>query len=109
MLAPDLPDGVLCGVLAWFSVIHVPDERLPRAFAEFARVLAPGGLLLGFQARDTTLHLAEAPCRPVPLECAPGCCASPTTRASSPSASRRPTCWPANPALPTDGVLEGEC
>ncbi len=69
MLALDLPDGALGGVLAWYSVIHVPDERLPEAFAEFARVLAPGGLLLlAFQAGDATLHLAEALGRPVALD-----------------------------------------
>jgi SAM-dependent methyltransferase len=69
MLALDLPDGALGGVLAWYSVIHVPDERLPEAFAEFARVLAPGGLLLvGFQAGDSTLHLTEALGQPVTLD-----------------------------------------
>ena len=53
MLDLDLPDGALGGVLAWYSTIHVPDGRLPDAFAEFRRVLAPGGyVLLGFQAGD---------------------------------------------------------
>ena len=61
MLALDLPDNGLGGVLAWYSTIHLPDERLPDAFAEFHRVLAPGGhALLGFQAGDEMLHLAEA-------------------------------------------------
>ena len=35
MLALDVPDAALGGVLAWYSVIHVPDERVPEAFAEF--------------------------------------------------------------------------
>jgi len=61
MLALDLPDGTLGGLLAWYSTIHVPDDRLPEAFAEFHRVLAPGGLaLLGFQAGDESRHRAEA-------------------------------------------------
>jgi ubiquinone/menaquinone biosynthesis C-methylase UbiE len=61
MLALDLPDASLGGLLAWYSVIHVPDERVPEAFAEFCRVLAPGGLvLLGFQAGDDSLHLTQA-------------------------------------------------
>ncbi|MFJ6612791.1 class I SAM-dependent methyltransferase [Streptomyces sp. NPDC091289] len=42
MLGLDLPDASLGGLLAWYSTIHVPDEELPRVFAEFHRVLAPG-------------------------------------------------------------------
>ncbi|MEV5407682.1 class I SAM-dependent methyltransferase [Thermopolyspora sp. NPDC052614] len=54
-------DGALGGVLAWYSVIHTPPERLPEIFAEFRRVLAPGGhLLLGFQATDDPKCLTEA-------------------------------------------------
>ncbi|MEU6576100.1 class I SAM-dependent methyltransferase [Streptomyces sp. NPDC046805] len=53
MLDLDLPDGGLAGVLCWYSSIHTPVERLPGLFAEFHRVLAPGGtLLLGFQVGD---------------------------------------------------------
>ena len=49
MVALDLPDGGLAGLIAWWSTIHVPTELLPTVFAEFSRVLAPGGLcLLGF-------------------------------------------------------------
>lgn len=37
------------GVLAWFSLIHIEPDGLPRALAEFARCLAPGGsVLIGF-------------------------------------------------------------
>ncbi len=69
MLALDLPDGALGGVLAWYSTIHVPDDRLPDAFAEFRRVLAPGGyVLLGFQAGDEPLHLTEALGHPISLD-----------------------------------------
>jgi ubiquinone/menaquinone biosynthesis C-methylase UbiE len=61
MLALDLPDASIAGVLAWYSIIHVPRELLPDAFAEFRRVLAPGGhLLLGFQAGSDTSHRTEA-------------------------------------------------
>jgi SAM-dependent methyltransferase len=61
MLALDLPDDSVGGVLAWYSTIHVPDELLPRALAEFRRVLVPGGhLLLAFQAGDEPLHRTEA-------------------------------------------------
>ncbi len=57
----DLPDASLGGLLAWYSTIHVPDEELPRAFAEFHRVLAPGGYVqLGFQVGDEPLRMTEA-------------------------------------------------
>ncbi|MET9951230.1 class I SAM-dependent methyltransferase [Streptomyces sp. NPDC006339] len=46
MDALDLPDGRLGGVVSWYSVIHTPPEGLPGYFAEFRRVLAPGGALL---------------------------------------------------------------
>lgn len=69
MLGLDLPDGALGGVVTWYSIIHVPQERLPEVFAEFHRVLAPGGhVLLAFQAGDETVHLTEAFGHPVSLE-----------------------------------------
>ncbi|MFI6053939.1 class I SAM-dependent DNA methyltransferase [Streptomyces violascens] len=56
----DAADGTLAGVLAWYSIIHTPKERLPEVMAEFHRVLAPGGhLLLGFQVGEEPLHLAN--------------------------------------------------
>jgi SAM-dependent methyltransferase len=58
MTALDLADGALGGILARYSIIHTPPERLPEVFAEFRRVLAPGGyLLLAFQAGE---QVAEA-------------------------------------------------
>lgn len=60
MTALDLPDGALGGIVAWYSIIHTPQERLPEVFAEFNRVLAPGGyVLLAFQVGDEPLHLAQ--------------------------------------------------
>jgi SAM-dependent methyltransferase len=53
MTGLDLADGSLTGLLAWFSLIHVPDDEVPVVLAEFHRVLRPGGaLLLGFHAGD---------------------------------------------------------
>jgi SAM-dependent methyltransferase len=53
MTALDLPDGALDGILAFYSTIHLDPAELPAAFAEFHRVLAPGGhLLLAFQSTD---------------------------------------------------------
>lgn len=55
----DLPlaDGSLGGVLAFWSVIHIPDSAVPGVFAEFRRVLRPGGsVLVGFHVGDETRH-----------------------------------------------------
>lgn len=41
--------GALGGILSWYTTIHHQPEDLPAVFAEFARVIAPGGgLLIGF-------------------------------------------------------------
>jgi SAM-dependent methyltransferase len=44
----DLPaaDGALAGLVAFYSVIHLPRDQVPVALAEFGRVLRPGGVLL---------------------------------------------------------------
>ncbi|MGW5684842.1 class I SAM-dependent methyltransferase [Nonomuraea sp. NPDC003754] len=60
MGALDLADGSLAGILARYSIIHTPPERLPEIFAEFGRVLAPGGhLLVSFQAHEDPAGPAE--------------------------------------------------
>ncbi|MET4927524.1 methyltransferase domain-containing protein [Streptomyces sp. PSRA5] len=65
----DLPDGGLAGAVAWYSIIHIVPEQLPLVFAQFHRVLAPGGhLLLAFQVGDEPLHFDEAFGHPVSLD-----------------------------------------
>jgi ubiquinone/menaquinone biosynthesis C-methylase UbiE len=60
MTALDLPGDSLSGVLAWFSLIHVPDDEVPVALAEFHRVLRPGGaVLIGFHAGEGSRHKTE--------------------------------------------------
>lgn len=49
----DLADDSVAGLLAWWSLVHVPDDEVPGVFEQFRRVLRPGGpLLLGFHAGD---------------------------------------------------------
>lgn len=62
MTGLDLPDGVLGGVLARYSLIpHTPPPQLPAVVAELARVLRAGGLLLtAFQVGDERVRLTHA-------------------------------------------------
>ena len=61
MLALPHADAAFAGVVSWYSTIHVPDDLLPTALSELARVLRPGGhLLLGFQVGDEPRHLTNA-------------------------------------------------
>ena len=46
MLDLGVPDGGLAGILAWYSIIHTPPERLSAVLQEFRRALAPEGRLL---------------------------------------------------------------
>ena len=41
-----LPDTSVAGVLASWSLIHIPDESVPVTLEHFRRVLRPGGLLM---------------------------------------------------------------
>lgn len=62
-------DGALGGLVAWYSIIRVPDERLPDVFAEFHRVLAPGGYAqLAFAVGDEVVHRDELGGHPVSLD-----------------------------------------
>lgn len=45
----DAPSGSLGGILAWYSLIHVPPDELDPVLAAFATALRPGGsVLIGF-------------------------------------------------------------
>ena len=56
----DLADGSLTGVVAFWSVIHVPDQSVPGVFAEFRRVMRPAGpLLIGFHVGDEVHQTTE--------------------------------------------------
>ncbi|MFG1906780.1 methyltransferase domain-containing protein [Kribbella sp. NPDC048928] len=68
MLELDLPDAQVGGLLAFYSIIHLPWELRARVFAEFHRVLAPGGtLMLAFQVGDEHRRRTELFGTPVSL------------------------------------------
>lgn len=49
----DLADGAMAGLVAWYSLIHVPDEEIGSVFSHFRRVLRPGApLLLSFHVGE---------------------------------------------------------
>lgn len=48
-----LPTAAVVGLLAWQSLIHVPDDEVPTVFGHFHRALRPGGpLQLQFHVGD---------------------------------------------------------
>ncbi|MFJ8021353.1 class I SAM-dependent DNA methyltransferase [Streptomyces sp. NPDC096311] len=57
----DIEDASLAGALVWYSTVHTPLEELPLFFAEFHRILAPGGhLLIAFKVGAERVHLDHA-------------------------------------------------
>ncbi len=53
----DVAPASLAGLLAWYSLIHVPDDAVPDVLTRFARAVRPGGvLLLAFQTGDEVVH-----------------------------------------------------
>ncbi|MBB4981317.1 MULTISPECIES: class I SAM-dependent DNA methyltransferase [Streptomyces] len=61
MTALDLPGASLGGVLSWYSTVHMPEDELASSFAEFHRVLAPGGYaLVAFKVGDERVRLERA-------------------------------------------------
>jgi SAM-dependent methyltransferase len=58
MSAIEAPDSSWAGIVAFYSILHLTPRQLPRACAEFARVLMPGGLaLLAFHVGDEVRHI----------------------------------------------------
>ncbi len=52
-------DGALAGALCWYSLMYLSPADRPRAFAELARVVQPGGYLAtAFKAGDDTVRRA---------------------------------------------------
>lgn len=60
LLALPLADASLDGIAAFYAIVNLAPENLPRALVEFARVLRPGGrLLLSFHVGDSVIELGE--------------------------------------------------
>lgn len=55
-----LPDSSVAGILAWYSLIHVPPDDLDGVLAELRRAMAPGGTLVaGFFDGDEVVDFAH--------------------------------------------------
>ena len=69
MLALDVEDGAWGGIVAFYSIIHLPPDDLPQALAEFHRALRPGGLVLvSFHVGDERVHTDEFLGQPVAID-----------------------------------------
>jgi SAM-dependent methyltransferase len=56
-----LNDSTVGGIIAWYSIIHTPPDRLRDTFLELRRVMASGAtLLLAFQVGDERVHITHA-------------------------------------------------
>jgi SAM-dependent methyltransferase len=69
MLALDLEDRSVAGVVSFYAIVHLAPDALPVAFREVHRVLRPGGLaLFAFHVGDETVRPEELWGIPVALD-----------------------------------------
>ncbi|MDX6613263.1 MAG: hypothetical protein QOD75_2449 [Blastocatellia bacterium] len=69
MLALDLPDDSLAGVVSFYAIIHLPRAEVTNALTEMRRVLTPGGrLLVSFHGGEGELHREEWYDQPVSID-----------------------------------------
>ena len=60
MLSLELTSDSLAGIVAFYSIIHVPRDEVVNALREMKRALEPDGkLLLAFHIGDEVMHLDE--------------------------------------------------
>ena len=60
MRALDVDHGAWAGIVAFYSIIHLPAGEVPCALGEFHRALRPGGrLLLAYHVGEEVRHLDE--------------------------------------------------
>jgi SAM-dependent methyltransferase len=69
MLALDVPDGSLAGVVAFYAIVNIPEPSLLQVFQETYRVLQPGGLaLIAFHIGDQIIQERELFGRPISMD-----------------------------------------
>jgi SAM-dependent methyltransferase len=57
------------GIIAFYSIIHIPRERQPAMFANWLRAMRPGGhLLLAFHVGEADRHVDELWGHPVSID-----------------------------------------
>lgn len=60
MRALPVSDNTWAGIIAFYSIIHIPRAQIVGTLKEFARVLKPGApLLIAFHIGDDVVHLEE--------------------------------------------------
>jgi SAM-dependent methyltransferase len=69
MLALDLPDASLAGIVCFYAIIHLKREDVMRALKGMRRVLKPGGkLLVSFHGGRGELHRDEWYNQPISID-----------------------------------------
>ena len=69
MMGLDVPDESWAGIVAFYSIIHIPRANVVRALRELGRCLRPGGrLLISFHIGDEVVHLEELWEHPVNMD-----------------------------------------
>ena len=69
MLGLDVPNESWAGIVAFYSIIHIPRANVVRALRELGRCLRPGGrLLMSFHIGDEVVHLEELWEHPVSMD-----------------------------------------
>ena len=69
MLALNLPDAALAGVVCFYAIIHLQREDVTRALKGMNRILKPGGkLLISFHGGEGELHRNEWYNQPISID-----------------------------------------